>query len=184
MRQRGSAPYGNWRYLVRYTPRLTLLRQPWFYMWSIVFPLVLVTFFGHHLFFSWDESTLTDTRGPDVDLSLTVTAESLVVSGDLPKISYFTLIDYAFCSPMRCCLVVAVESLLVTVNRQVNVWATRSVRVLSSQKITCDGKEGHQHEREDNAPHVKPWLAQQGQLGGVAGNRYRRCHRERKPRWP
>jgi hypothetical protein len=107
-----SAPYATGDIYSRYTAKLTLERQPWFYMWSIVFPLVLVTFFAITCFF-WDENTLTERVAQTLTCLLTVTAESLVVSGDLPKISYFTLIDYAFLLTYAVLLVVAVESLLV-----------------------------------------------------------------------
>jgi hypothetical protein len=90
--------------------RLIVHREPWFYMWSVVFPLVLVTIFALTCFF-WDQEALGERVAQVLTCLLTVTAQSLVVSGDLPKISYFTPIDYAFLLTYAILLIVAVESI-------------------------------------------------------------------------
>jgi len=94
----------------RFTSTIEVQRNPWFYIWSILFPLVLVTFFAFMCFF-WDQETLTERVAQVLTCLLTVTAQSLAVSGDLPKISYFTRIDYAFLLTYIVLLVVAVESI-------------------------------------------------------------------------
>jgi hypothetical protein len=94
----------------RFTSTISLHRNPWFYIWSILFPLVLVTFFAVLCFF-WDQETLTERVAQVLTCLLTVTAQSLAVSGDLPKISYFTRIDWAFLLTYVVLLIVAVESI-------------------------------------------------------------------------
>jgi hypothetical protein len=94
----------------RFSSTIDVRRNPWFYIWSILFPLVLVTFFAFLCFF-WDQETLTERVAQVLTCLLTVTAQSLAVSGDLPKISYFTRIDYAFLLTYVVLLVVAVESI-------------------------------------------------------------------------
>jgi len=93
-----------------FVSRLLVQREPWFYMWSVVFPLVLVTIFALTCFF-WDQEALGERVAQVLTCLLTVTAQSLVVSGDLPKISYFTPIDYAFLLTYAILLIVAVESI-------------------------------------------------------------------------
>jgi hypothetical protein len=94
----------------RFTSTISVERNPWFYIWSILFPLVLVTFFAVLCFF-WDQETLTERVAQVLTCLLTVTAQSLAVSGDLPKISYFTRIDWAFLLTYVVLLIVAVESI-------------------------------------------------------------------------
>ena len=94
----------------RFVSTIEVRRNPWFYIWSVLFPLVLVTFFAFMCFF-WDQETLTERVAQVLTCLLTVTAQSLAVSGDLPKISYFTRIDYAFLLTYIVLLVVAVESI-------------------------------------------------------------------------
>jgi hypothetical protein len=94
----------------RFTSTINVQRNPWFYIWSIIFPLVLVTFFAILCFF-WDQETLTERVAQVLTCLLTVTAQSLAVNGDLPKISYFTKIDYAFLLTYAVLLVVALESI-------------------------------------------------------------------------
>ncbi|MGH8046021.1 MAG: hypothetical protein ACREKL_02135 [Chthoniobacterales bacterium] len=94
----------------RFTSTIHVERNPWFYIWSIIFPLVLVTFFAILCFF-WDQETLTERVAQVLTCLLTVTAQSFAVSGDLPKISYFTKIDYAFLLTYIVLLIVAVESI-------------------------------------------------------------------------
>jgi hypothetical protein len=94
-----------------FVSRMLVQREPWFYMWSVVFPLVLVTIFALTCFF-WDQEALGERVAQVLTCLLTVTAQSLVVSGDLPKISYFTPIDYAFLLTYAILLIVAVESIV------------------------------------------------------------------------
>ena len=94
----------------RFTSTIYVQRNPWFYIWSIFFPLVLVTFFAVLCFF-WDQETLTERVAQVLTCLLTVTAQSFAVSGDLPKISYFTRIDWAFLLTYVVLLIVAVESI-------------------------------------------------------------------------
>ena len=94
----------------RFVSTIQVKRNPWFYVWSVLFPLVLVTFFAFMCFF-WDQETLTERVAQVLTCLLTVTAQSLAVNGDLPKISYFTRIDYAFLLTYIVLLVVAVESI-------------------------------------------------------------------------
>jgi hypothetical protein len=96
----------------RFTAELVVRREPWFYMWGVVFPLVLITFFAVTCFF-WDQEALSERVAQTLTCLLTVTAQNLAVSGDLPKISYFTRIDYAFLLTYAILLVVAVESTFV-----------------------------------------------------------------------
>lgn len=96
----------------RFTSTIFVQRQPWFYVWGVFFPLVLVTFFGFLCFF-WDQDTVTERVAQALACLLTVTAQSLAVSGDLPKISYFTRIDYAFLLTYIVLLIVAAESIWV-----------------------------------------------------------------------
>lgn len=95
-----------------FVSRMVVQREPWFYMWSVVFPLVLVTFFALTCFF-WDQESIGERIAQVLTCLLTVTAQSLVVSGDLPKISYFTPVDYAFLLTYAILLIVAVESIYV-----------------------------------------------------------------------
>jgi hypothetical protein len=94
----------------RFVSTIVVERSPWFYVWGVLFPLVLVTFFAILCFF-WDQETLTERIAQVLTCLLTVTAQSLAVSGDLPKISYFTKIDYAFLLTYAVLLVVAIESI-------------------------------------------------------------------------
>jgi len=94
----------------RFTSTIEVQRNPWFYIWSVLFPLVLVTFFAFLCFF-WDQETLTERVAQVLTCLLTVTAQSLAVNDDLPKISYFTRIDYAFLLTYIVLLVVAMESI-------------------------------------------------------------------------
>lgn len=91
---------------------LVVRRNPWFTMWSVVFPLVLVTFFAITCFF-WGPDTLTERVAQVLACLLTVTAQNLVTAGDLPKINYFTPIDYAFLLTYTILLVVTIESIYV-----------------------------------------------------------------------
>ena len=91
---------------------LVVRRNPWFTMWSVVFPLVLVTFFAITCFF-WGPDALTERVAQVLACLLTVTAQSVVTSGDLPKITYFTAIDYAFLLTYTILLVVTIESIYV-----------------------------------------------------------------------
>lgn len=94
----------------RFTSTILVQRESWFYIWSILFPLGLVTFFAFLCFF-WDQETLSERVAQVLTCLLTVTAQSLAVSDDLPKISYFTRIDYAFLLTYFVLLIVAVESI-------------------------------------------------------------------------
>jgi hypothetical protein len=94
----------------RFTSTILVQRNPWFYIWGIIFPLGLVTFFALTCFF-WDQETLTERVAQVLTCLLTVTAQSLAVNDDLPKISYFTRIDYAFLLTYVVLLIVAVESI-------------------------------------------------------------------------
>ncbi len=96
----------------RFIATVVVRRNPWFTMWSVVFPLVLVTFFAMTCFF-WGPDTLTERVTQVLACLLTVTAQSVVISGDLPKISYFTRIDYAFLLTYAILLAVTIESIYV-----------------------------------------------------------------------
>jgi hypothetical protein len=109
-----GASVDNERYVTgdgysRFSSTIEVQRDPWFYIWSVLFPLVLVTFFAFLCFF-WDQETITERVAQVLTCLLTVTAQSLAVSGDLPKISYFTRIDYAFLLTYAVLLLVAIES--------------------------------------------------------------------------
>ncbi len=96
----------------RFTAEVIVNRLPWFYIWSVIFPLILVTIFGLTCFL-WDQETLTERVAQALTCLLTVTAMSLAVGGDLPKISYFTPIDYAFMLTYTILMIVTVESIYV-----------------------------------------------------------------------
>jgi Neurotransmitter-gated ion-channel ligand binding domain len=93
----------------RFVSTIVVERDPWFYIWSVIFPLALVTFFAV-LCLLWDQESLNERVAQVLTCFLTVTAQNLAVSGDLPKISYFTRIDYAFLLTYAVLLFVAVES--------------------------------------------------------------------------
>lgn len=95
-----------------FTSTLKVQRQSWFYMWDIIFPLGLVTFFALTCFF-WAQETLSERIAQVLTCMLTVTAQNLAIGDDLPKISYFTLIDYSFILTYAVLLVVAIESIVV-----------------------------------------------------------------------
>jgi len=96
----------------RFTAEVVVNRQPWFYIWGVIFPLILVTVFGLTCFL-WDQETLTERVAQALTCLLTVTAQSLAVSGDLPRISYFTPIDYAFMLTYIVLMIVTMESIYV-----------------------------------------------------------------------
>jgi hypothetical protein len=96
----------------RFTAEMTMQRKSWFYMWSVVLPLAMVTFFAVSSFFL-DQETVSERVAQALTCLLTVAAQSVAVSADLPKISYFTLIDYAFLLTYAALLVVALESIAV-----------------------------------------------------------------------
>lgn len=109
----------------RFTSTIVVERNPWFYIWSVLFPLVLVTFFAMLCFF-WDQETLSERIAQVLTCLLTVTAQSLAVNGDLPKISYFTRIDYAFLLTYAVLLAVALESIFAKfLNQRNSVLADR-----------------------------------------------------------
>lgn len=94
----------------RFVSTMVVQRDPGFVMWSVVFPLVLVTFFALTCFF-WDQETLSERIAQVLTCLLTVTAQGLVVQDDLPRISYFTPVDYAFFFTYLTLLLVAVISI-------------------------------------------------------------------------
>lgn len=109
----------------RFVSRMVVDRDPWFSIWAVILPLVLVTFFAITCFF-WDQEVLSERIALALYAMLTVTAQSLVVADELPKISYFTRVDYAFFLTYAVLLAVTVESVIVkSINERDRLLADR-----------------------------------------------------------
>lgn len=120
----------------RFVSHMVVDRDPWFCIWAVILPLVLVTFFALTCFF-WDQEVLSERIALALYAMLTVTAQSLVVADELPKISYFTRVDYAFFLTYAVLLAVTVESLIAkSVNERDRLLADRidanSARVVAT----------------------------------------------------
>ncbi len=95
-----------------FVSRMVVQREPWFLHVERRLPARARHVLRAHMLFLGPES-IGERIAQVLTCLLTVTAQSLVVSGDLPKISYFTPVDYAFLLTYAILLIVAVESIYV-----------------------------------------------------------------------